>query len=92
MAVITKTTTDLQGNIGEVSALCRETRQPIYITRNGGVDLVVMDAQAFDEAMELRDLAYRREMRALEGIEQGRDEIRRGLGRPYREAREEMDL
>ena len=87
MAVITKTTTDLQRNIGEVSALCRETRQPIYITRNGGVDLVVMDAQAFDEAMELRDL-----MRALEGIEQGRDEIRRGLGRPYREAREEMDL
>ena len=55
MAVITKTTTDLQRNIGEVSALCRETRQPIYITRNGGVDLVVMDAQAFDEAMELRD-------------------------------------
>ena len=92
MAVITKTTTDLQRNIGEVSALCRETRQPIYITRNGGVDLVVMDAQAFDEAMELRDLAYRREMRALEGIEQGSDEIRGGLGRPYREAREEMDL
>ena len=92
MTVITKTTTDLQRNIGEVSALCRETRQPISITRNGGVDLVVMDAQAFDEAMELRDLAYKREMRTLEGIKQGRDEIRRGLGRPYREVREELDL
>lgn len=92
MTVITKTTTDLQRNIGEVSALCRETRQPIYITRNGGVDLVIMDAQAFDEAMELRDLAYKREMRTLEGIKQGRDEIRRGLGRPYREVREELGL
>lgn len=92
MTMITKTTTDLQRNIGEVTALCRETRQPIYITRNGGVDLVVMDAQAFDEAMELRDLAYKREMRTLEGIKQGRDEIRQGLGRPYREVREKMGL
>ncbi|OUO89758.1 hypothetical protein B5F40_09520 [Gordonibacter sp. An230] len=72
--------------------MCRKTRQPIYITRNGGVDLVVMDAQAFDEAMELRDLAYKREMRTLEGIKQGRDEIRQVLGRPYREVREKMGL
>lgn len=92
MAVITKTTTDLQRNIGEVTALCRETRQPVYITRNGEVDLVVMNAQAFDEAMELRDLTYKREIRTLEGIKQGHDEIRQGLGRPYREIREEMGL
>ena len=90
MAVITKTTTDLQRNINEVSTLCHETRQPVYIPRNGGVDLVVMDAKAFDDAMELRDLAYEREIRTLAGIKQGRDEIRQGLGRPYREVREEM--
>ena len=92
MAMDIRPASALRTEYNELATRSRMTGQPIYITRNGGVDLVVMDAQAFDEAMELRDLAYRREMRALEGIEQGRDEIRRGLGRPYRDAREEMDL
>ena len=52
MAVITKTTTDLQRNIGEVSALCRETRQPIYITRNGKGDTVLMDLAAYTRREE----------------------------------------
>lgn len=90
MAIITKTMTDLQRNIGEVSALCHETHQPVYITRNGAIDLVVMEATAFDDAMELRDLAYEREVRTLEGIKQGRDEIRQGLGRPHRDVRAEF--
>ncbi len=89
---LTRTATDLQRNMGEVSSFCHKTRQPVYITKNGGADLVLMDASAFEEAMELRDLAYEREMRTLKGIMIGREEIRRGLGRPYEEIRREMDL
>lgn len=89
---LTRTATDLQRNMGEVSAVCHETRQPVYITKNGASELVVMDAEAFDEAMELRDLAYEREKRTLEGIMEGRKEIQSGLGRSYREAREDLEL
>ncbi len=89
---LTRTATDLQRNMSEVSTFCHETRQPVYITKNGGADLVVMDAAAFEEAMELRDLAYERELRTLKGIMKGREEIRRGLGRPYKEIRKEIGL
>lgn len=89
---LTRTTTDLQRNMGEVSDVCHKTRQPVYITKNGGADLVIMDASAFEEAMELRDLSYAKEMRTLDGIMKGREEIRQGLGRPYREIRKDMDL
>lgn len=89
---LTRTATDLQRNMGEVSAICHQTRQPVYITKNGGADLVLMDADAFEAAMELRDLVYEREMRTLDGIVQGHDEIRRGLGRPYGDVRQELDL
>lgn len=89
---LTRTVTDLQRNMGEVSAVCHETRQPVYITKNGDADLVLMDAEAFDEAMELRDLVYEREKRTYEGIMQGREEIQQGLGQPYSEVRKELGL
>lgn len=89
---LTRTATDLQRNMGAVSSICHETRQPVYITKNGDADLVIMDATAFEEAMELRELVYKREMRTLEGIMKGREEIRRGLGRSYSEIRKETDL
>lgn len=89
---LTRTATDLQRNMGEVSAVCHETGEPVCLTKNGVADLVIMDAAAFEAAMDLRDRAYEREMRVLSGIAQGRDEIRRGLGRPYSEVRREMGL
>lgn len=89
---LVKTTTELQRNMNEVSRLCRETGQPVYITKNGQTELVVMDAQAFDRTLDLRDLAYRREMRTLQGIQQGIDEAHTGLLRPYSDIRAELDL
>lgn len=89
---LTRTATDLQRNMSEVSAICHETGEPVYLTKNGMPDLVIMDAAAFEEAMELKNLAYEREIRTLSGIMQGRDEIRRGLGRSYKEIRKEMGL
>lgn len=89
---LTRTVTDLQRNMGEVSAVCHETGEPVYLTKNGVADLVIMDAAAFEAAMDLRDRAYEREMRVLSGIARSRDEIRRGLGRPYTEIRREMGL
>jgi len=32
----------------EISKLCRETSQPVYLTKNGEGDLVVMDIASFE--------------------------------------------
>jgi len=89
---LTRTATDLQRNMREVSATCHATREPVYLTTNGVADLVIMDADAFEAAMALQDLAYAREKRTLEGIMHGKEEIDHGLGRSYREVRKELGL
>ena len=63
-----KSTSDLQRNIGEIYELCENTREPVYITHKGGRDLVIMDADAFDEAMSLQRDIYAREMRAYDAL------------------------
>lgn len=40
----------------------QESREPIYLTRNGASCLVVMDAEAFDSCMAFRNSVYAREM------------------------------
>lgn len=37
----------IRKNYNEISTLCRETGEPVYLTKNGEGDLVVMDIEAF---------------------------------------------
>ena len=39
-----------------VSRLCNETQEPVYITKNGYGDMVIMSMKAYEEKMELLDL------------------------------------
>lgn len=39
---------DLRNNYNEISRICHETNQPIYITRNGTNDLVVLSDAAYE--------------------------------------------
>lgn len=80
--------TDLQRNMGAIAAECHETRRPVYLTKNGSASLVVMDAAAFDEAMELSDRVYEREMRVYRSIMRGADDAAAGRTRSLAEARE----
>lgn len=89
---VMKTTTELQRNMGDVAALCHQLKEPVYITKNGEADLVIMDAAAFERVLDLRNVAFDREMRALEGIERGRRELAAGEGRSYTEIREQLNL
>jgi prevent-host-death family protein len=73
----TMTASDLQRNIGAVYETCRATQEPVYITRNGRADLVVMDADAFERQASLQKLLYEREMRTLEALVASEDEIAR---------------
>ena len=43
-------------NTGEISNLCHETNEPIYITKNGYGDMVIMSIQIFEERMFMQDV------------------------------------
>ena len=44
--------TDLR-NTNEISELCHTKKEPVFITKNGYGDLVVMSMEAYDEIMEM---------------------------------------
>lgn len=37
----------IRKNYNEISKLCRQTGEPVYLTKNGEGDLVVMDVESF---------------------------------------------
>jgi len=51
--VIIKSSTSLRNNYGDISNLAHEAGEPVYITRNGEGDLVVMSIDAFEKRDEL---------------------------------------
>ena len=45
----TITCADLRNNYNEISRICHETKEPIYITKDGQNDLVVMSNEVYEE-------------------------------------------
>ena len=48
----------IRQNYNEISLLCKKTGEPVYLTKNGEGDLVVMDIEAFskrEKMLELRE-------------------------------------
>ena len=43
---------DLRNNYNEISRICHETKQPIFITRNGTNDLVVLSDSAYETIIQ----------------------------------------
>lgn len=60
----------IRQNYGEISSLCKKTQEPLYLTRNGEGDLVVMSIDAFDrreKMLRLREELLRVEEGRLHG-------------------------
>ena len=59
----------IRQNYNEIAELCRKTQEPVYLTKNGEGDLVVMDIESFtrrEKMLQLReDLLAVEEDRAL---------------------------
>jgi len=62
---------DLRNQYLKISKLCHETNEPVFVTKNGKGDLVVMSMEAFDRLDKLVKLEAELEI-GLRDIEQGR--------------------
>jgi prevent-host-death family protein len=51
-----KAISDLRNHFSEISNICHETGEPIFLTKNGRGDLVVMSIAAYEEKIALMEL------------------------------------
>lgn len=56
----------IRQNYNEIAEMCKKTREPIYLTKNGEGDLVVMDIEAFNRREQM--LKLREELLAVEEV------------------------
>lgn len=81
--MLIKSSTALRSDYTSVSNLAHETGDPIYITKNGEGDLVVMSTDAFDkreERLEQRARVLEAEARRLMGeVSFSTDDVREML-------------
>ncbi len=54
----------IRQNYNEIAELCKRTGEPVYLTKNGEGDLVVMDIEAFSRREKM--LALREELLSVE--------------------------
>ena len=43
-------------NTSEISNLCRETQEPVFITKNGYGDMVIMSMETYEKNMFMQDV------------------------------------
>ena len=55
----------------------KRTKKPVILTVNGKAELVVQDAESYQELLEAKD-----RMEAIEGIKRGLDSMKRNAGKP----------
>ena len=71
---IIKSSTELRNNYNEISNFCNESREPVFITKNGQGDLAVMSIETF-EALSGKLELYRL-------LNEGREAVKTGKKRP----------
>jgi len=52
-----KPSATIRQNYNEIATLCKTTKEPVYLTKNGEGDLVIMDIESFtrrEKMLELR--------------------------------------
>ena len=70
--MIIKASAALRNDYAAISNLAKETKEPIYITKNGEGDLVLMSIEAFEkreQMLQLRAKVLQAEQERIEGAE-----------------------
>ncbi|MCQ4637617.1 type II toxin-antitoxin system Phd/YefM family antitoxin [Anaerovorax odorimutans] len=56
MTTIIKPSAAIRQNYNEIAALCKEKREPVFLTKNGEGELVVMDVETYDQRVKQLEL------------------------------------
>jgi len=62
--MLIKPSATIRQNYNEIADLCRTTKEPVYLTKNGEGDIVVMDVESFTRREKM--LKLREELLAVE--------------------------
>lgn len=65
-----KPSTSLRNEYNEIAAYCKEKMEPVYLTKNGEGDLVVMSIEAYsyrEEMLDLREKLLDAELQRING-------------------------
>lgn len=71
MQTLIKPSASIRQNYTEISNLCKQTGEPVFLTKNGVGDLVVMDIATYDQRekqLELREQLIEIEEQRRAGI------------------------
>jgi PHD/YefM family antitoxin component YafN of YafNO toxin-antitoxin module len=77
-----KSSTDLRNNYNDISTFCHESREPVFITKNGQGDLAVMSIETY-EALSGKLELYRL-------LDEGRAAVKAGKKRPLAEVMKDI--
>ena len=77
--------TDFQRNVKDHLKHLKETGRPEILTVNGKAAVVVQDAESYQRLLDLVEQAE-----AVEGIQRGLNDVKRGRTRSMRTAEEEL--
>ena len=77
-----KSSTDLRNNYNDISTFCHESREPVFITKNGQGDLVVMSIETYEELNGKIEL-YRL-------LDEGKMAVKAGKKRPLQEVMKDI--
>ena len=78
---VIKPITDLR-NTNEISEICHKQQQPVFITKNGYGDMVIMSMEAYEETMKKLDM-YR-------NIEISEEQVKKGQVKDAKKSLENM--
>ncbi|MGI6412405.1 MAG: type II toxin-antitoxin system prevent-host-death family antitoxin [Syntrophomonadaceae bacterium] len=72
-----RSSTDLRNNYNEISKFCHESREPVFITKNGQGDLAVMSIEVYEMLNGKLELYHL--------LDEGRRAIKEGRKRPLKD-------